>query len=280
MWGAAIGAVGSMAGAVISGGNKRKAIRLQNEYNQQASALNWERYQQDRDLQYQRNYDDQKEFAQNSAGWQMQDIFNQADASGIHRLAALGSSGSQYTPAGGSAPPGSIPNDAGGGDLFMGDAVGEALSKIGDAVDRRKEQEEAAKNNAAQRDLLEAETELIRNQSRSIIRQARAAELGGPTSGGVPSAPQSVTENIPPEPVVQRFQLPDGSIRNVTVGPDLDEVVSGGVIYVYDKLADLWVVKDKKVGREADKRSGRQPAKKTVIIPPAESAGSSSRRNR
>lgn len=219
--------------------------------------------QSNREVDYAR----QKEFAMNSSGWAFDDLMEAADEAGIHRLAALGSaSASQYS--GGTTLPGIPSGGAGAIADVRQDHLGDA---VGEAVDRLLKKEDPAEKRAdkvadAQVDLLEAEAELARSQSRTSIAAARNATTSGPAAKG--------QQDFEAEDLVQKIRMPDGSIQDVVVGPGVDEIAAGGAIYVFNKVKKLW---EPKREPKKSKRPGASDRPKPVY-PTARSSGSISRR--
>lgn len=124
-----------------------------------------------------RNYNQQKEFATKSTGWQFDDLMKSADRSGIHRLAALGSAGAagyqgtNQSSMPGGASIGAPPVNEG---PYLGDVIGKAISMA-----RQQQQDSlAAQMSRKEMELLEAQTEQIRAAtSRTEISNQRLAEL-------------------------------------------------------------------------------------------------------
>lgn len=117
-WGGIASAVGSVAGGLIQGAFG------------QASASGSKSFQRE---MWQKNYDAQKEFAQNGVRWKVDD----AKAAGLHPLAALGGSGAMFSPSGGTIGAGV---DA---DYSWLERAGQG---IGRAIDAKATAEERAQN--------------------------------------------------------------------------------------------------------------------------------------
>jgi predicted flap endonuclease-1-like 5' DNA nuclease len=185
---------------------------------------------------------DQYNFAKQSAGWQFDDLMESADQAGIHRLAAIGGAGAtQY---GGAAPtPGGLPVAPAMGEEgygFIGDSVGDALSAYLQTQEFKHKQDMDQADLAIRR----SEAELLQAQSRTEIQRARNMA----TSGA-----QTTDQGQEPEQLMVRIEMPDGSIRSVPVGPELDEILAGAGIWAYDKVADMY-----RIGKTQDQRRQRR----------------------
>ena len=166
MWGSIAGgigaAVGGVAGLISSGQSQANAAELNR-----------------------RNYEHQKEFAQNGIRWKVAD----AKAAGLHPLAALGASTAQYTPATaiGDSPDWSFLADAG---QSIGRAV-DAKRTQQERVEQQQKQDAAfalkAENQKAENDLIRAQTASI--QQDMVLRQAKASEQAVRTQQQVPAMP-------------------------------------------------------------------------------------------
>lgn len=232
---------------------KRQAASVQ-DTNRANDARNTANVQQ-QDIWRQQDRIQSERFARESAGWQMDDLMRSADKAGIHRLAAIGgASAAQYSPSS-STPSDPIPQDTPDSG-YIGDAVGDAVGRIF-AQKKRATEEKVAD---AQIDVLKSEAELNRARSRTQIRAARNAALSGP---------QPVDDDFreTKEKLVQKFKMPDGSVREVTVGPDIDEVIMGGILYGYDKALDLFVPKQPRSTGKAAKRPNRNTSVPTITPP-------------
>lgn len=173
------------AGAGLIGGflNKRSNDKANNA-NAAQNALNIATQNQWRS----EDYDRQKEFAQNSAGWQMKDLFDQADASGIHRLSALGASGGAQYQGSTSLTP-STP-EQGNDYSFLGDSVGDAMN----VMLRAKSAQQAQKLSNSQIEVNKAEAKLLESQSRTALINARAAARGQTGATSETDAPITIDE--------------------------------------------------------------------------------------
>lgn len=191
----------------------------------------------------------QMEFAKNSTGWQLKDLFEAADESGIHRLAALGgASGTSYTPVGGIAP---------GVSPYAGSKTGagiSALSRILDSTRLKEAQALERRGIEARIKLDESEAELNTARATTMERNAAAAAIGGPAEVDY-ADPDSKSEAL-----LRKVIMPDGSVRHVPVGPELNEVLTGFGLWVYDKSRDAIVLKDPK---ERPKKEQRRPDPET-----------------
>lgn len=204
----AITAAGAALGAGITASESSKQTRknrnesarqfdtnldwLQTQYWDQANRQDY--YYQDQKRKDEWLYWDQNrrqdEYAQNSAGWQMEDIMQTADEAGIHRLAALGgASGNNYQPfqssgggggstggIAGAAPP--TASYAGGHGPIMGDAIAEAAKAIANGYmsDHEKKMQGYSERQAS------AEAEIAEAQSRTLLAAERAKGLSGPAT--------------------------------------------------------------------------------------------------
>lgn len=165
------------------------------------------------------------------ARWQAKNLMNLADESGIHRLAMLGAGGgsSGYTPGGSPYP-----------DTSLGDGIsgaGEALASMFAERELRRERAEERK--------LQAETELLRAQSRTEAAHARAVTRMGTTGEKYPSDMRRGDERISESGYVvgddgallRQVRTKDGRVVVVPVGYDWDELLTGGVMLGYDAVA-------------------------------------------
>ena len=216
---AVIGAGASIAGGLISSliGSKSSAKDRQLAYDIHLSDQNWQRVRYNMDDQWRQRYfnqdntrygrewirdqtrfnierADRERYARNAAGWQFQDLMQAADASGIHRLAALGAGGgSSYSPVGGTGSSynaGGTPAFSGGGGGssvgagggMSGDAIGSgiaeaggilqaALEELSDEKQQERAMQERAQKAAVRR--VESEAQLNEAQSRTIIKNTR-----------------------------------------------------------------------------------------------------------
>ena len=170
--------------------------KQQNKYNHQQNQANLDIGREFKWFDYQK----QMEFAKNSAGWRMDDLMDAADRSGIHRLAALGGTGAEYT--GGQNVPSGTPKQS-----FLGDTVGKAL----DRMSRSREQKSIESVRDSQVKVNEAEAKLLEAQSRTTIANARAASRGqtGPT--------ESVEEpdKITLAELLKKFEARPATVTNV-----------------------------------------------------------------
>ncbi|AXL15615.1 hypothetical protein [Microviridae sp.] len=148
---------------------------------QQHSDNKFDRRVQEQDLAL-RNLErgDQYRFAQESAGWQMQDLFDTAEANGIHKLAALGgAAGSTYSP-GQSLSSGSSSNSS-----LAGDLIGDGLKRL----DKRKAEKrqdkldnQSIKESNARIKADEAEAQMLEARSRTVIQDGRRSGTSGTQS--------------------------------------------------------------------------------------------------
>lgn len=132
---AALGAAGSIAGGLLSGGGGSSG-----------AATEW---------LWKKNYQAQKEFAQNGIRWKVDD----AKAAGLHPLAALGS-GSFFSPSG------SIGVDQTGGKDYSW--LGDVGQNIGRAIDAKATAEERAKAEAVNDEANGLKLENMRLQNEQI----------------------------------------------------------------------------------------------------------------
>ena len=239
---------------------RRKAQRFANRQRQQGEEFNASEAQKSR--RFLRNQADAdralaERFAKKSAGWQFNDLMEEADAAGIHRLAALGgASGTTYTPAGGgtaqaSSPGGSGPafsGSAGGGGGVStpqyipeigGSIIGDGMNALSDmvvgtweaAAQNEIDQKNAAMKNLehlARLDLMKSEADLYKARSRTEL--SRAMNPGGSHFGD----PNNYREHR--KIVIEPHKTSDGSVVYVPVGPDLSEIASGTAIEAYGNI--------------------------------------------
>lgn len=142
----------------------------------------WHTARADTQFQRDQDYNRQKEFAQNSAGWQLQDIFDTADASGIHRLAAIGgANAAQYSgavsvgsPVSGSSA-GSVGYSPESSDYsFIGDAAGTLLqASLAKADSDRADKLTNAQVKSLEADAYNSVKQADAATSRTQIRNAR-----------------------------------------------------------------------------------------------------------
>lgn len=174
---------GDLLGGALSafGGSSNYHSRLAHDIGRAEANVKYEEAKQMRTQDQAR----QDWYLHHGTGAQMRDIFNTADQSGIHRLAALGASPASYTPSATVGAPSSTANIGPDTDRlgFLGDAVGKA---VGNYTARKAAQSADKRANAESKsrvELNEAEAELIRAQSRTTIQNARATNQGsvGPT---------------------------------------------------------------------------------------------------
>ena len=251
----AIEAAGAVAKSGIFGGSNMGGGRAQRR-----AVANWYRQVNRQEKWRDEDYARQKEFARNSTGWAFDDLMESADQAGIHRLAALGGAqGSGYTSGATIGQP-ATPGPAGLGPS-TGDAIGDALGAISDGIlrkDQKKRQDAAEKREEeltdAQVDKLEAEAELTRAQSRTTIAQAR----NGTSNMGKAGAE--------PEQLMQKIMMPDGTIREIPIGYDIDEMISGLGIFVYDKVRDMWVPEKSKAKPNRQRGSGGKQTKSSPTV--------------
>lgn len=178
-----------------------------------------------------KEYQRQKEFAQNQIQWRVKD----AQAAGIHPLYALGAQGVSYAP-----------QSAGGLDLGLGD-MGQDISRAVLANRDRREQialqqwereravaadRMAQERHSAEMGLIGAETELARSQA---MRNAHSAQLGPGLTGGdarpgdVVRYPSEVIVGSPGAPNIQpgiitdyQFSSIDPQGRAYAIAPSAD----------------------------------------------------------
>ena len=92
------------------------------------------------DSTWQKNYNAQKEFAQNSAGWSLSSLVNTANSLGINPLAVIGSGGTSYY----------SPSDSTGSDVGKGfSGIGAAMSDLAEyQLDKAKAEADKARAEA------------------------------------------------------------------------------------------------------------------------------------
>lgn len=208
-WGSIIGAGASLIGGVLSNRSNKKAVESTNNAQismaRETNAMQQGFFDENMDLQrdamartiYEndRAYrwgkvqrQDQYNFAKNSTRWQFDQLMRAADASGIHRLAALGgASGYQPVPTGGSgapvtagSPSSPVPATPDLQTALTGDIIGPAVAQLAEGYERQLQRErQNARDNEAKRiadaeiENLRAQTELTKARSRTILSQAR-----------------------------------------------------------------------------------------------------------
>ena len=219
------GGLSALAG-MWSGRKRNKATTSMNDQN-----IAWAREQAATvDRQRTEDYTRQKEFAQNAAGWQFKDLMKAADESGIHRLSALGAGGGGGYSGAVAATPAPTLSEA--SNAYVGDAVGQGLQ----AYMAVKEMRNREKQNQLDNDHKQAQIDLMRSESRTNIALARRASQGGPPKADFGNNTLSKDQ---PEDLMVSVKMPDGSVREIPVGPDLDEILAGGGLLMYDKAADV-----------------------------------------
>lgn len=174
----------------------------------------------------------QKLFAKEGIQWRVQD----AKAAGIHPLAALGASTPGYIPV----------NDQSG--ALMGDAIGNAGAAIEKKIDPLRK---------AQIELTEAQRDLFRAQSRTIINDLRTVGTGGagPRMNSTdPDEAAYINRNRGNRDVVT---VKSGESAEVFSGSDLDEIL-GGVV------EELYVRGSKAYERRKLKRAFNRAAETTI----------------
>lgn len=165
-------AIGDVVGGII--GNN-SADDQQNEANyfssKEAEKDRW--FQRDMaEWQWKR----QKLANQTFAGNQMTDLIDTGRQHGLHALASIGAPSSGYTPVqsfGGSSPMGQT--SGGGSSGLIGSGIGEALDSLLNNKERKEDQR-------LDREYKQAQTELLRAQSRTAISLAERAGRDIPTS--------------------------------------------------------------------------------------------------
>ena len=167
---------------------------------------------------YKSDWERQKWMVNNSAGNTLKDLFEAADESGIHRLAALGSAGaSSYQPAGGfssSSPSGQSPG-VGGPNIpalqsaHMSDPIGRAITQFSEArhlrhsrdIDKQQQKRLDALARKEQQ-LIDGRIELMEAQAHTQRVQAHRTLTGGPQG--------SMSDITTP---VQKLETPFGTFR-------------------------------------------------------------------
>lgn len=209
--GAAIGAVGSLIGGAI------------NNHNANAQAA----------LQYQH----QKEFAQNGVRWKVAD----AQAAGIHPLAALGAQTFSYNPVA-----------VGSSDGGVSEALGRMGQGISRAVQAKQLQEERDLNKAltqANIDKVKAETNFVNQQA--AASSASVAKTALPPPMARANTPKQESPNVAaPVPKFKWVLNPDGKRELLPTGEfieayedkpfgfDLIPLLEAGSRSLYGKLTD------------------------------------------
>lgn len=227
------------------------------------------------DRQFQRSMADlgyarQKEFAKEGTGWAFDDLMESADSAGIHRLAALGgaagaqysapsasggggSSGgsySQFTPSSYASAAGSVPAEVAGVESYIGDVVGDAINNFASSQKNQIQQQFEEK----QMEKMDAEIAQIRAAtSRSVIQNVRAAQQNAP------ARTQEVAGGNA-EQLLVPVEMPDGSVRQIPVGPDISELASGVALWGYDAGRDFM---DKQLDKEKSERQKKRSKKRS-----------------
>ncbi|AXL14834.1 hypothetical protein [Microviridae sp.] len=245
VWPAVIGAVGSLAGGLLSSNANKKAAQSTNaqslaiarENNEMQQGFFDRNFQQSAEQfatnvgQNDRNFRrsayeanrafsadrqdaarsraDQERFAKHSTGWAFKDLMKAADASGIHRLAAIGGAqGANYSPVQGqgaaTAYQGSSP-PSGGSQLpsasspsletaFMGDIIGPAVARVAQGYENKLKRERNADANNLQKAAVQMEMEesrartaLLNAQATTVIRNAKKLDDPVTQLGDAPS---------------------------------------------------------------------------------------------
>lgn len=217
----------------------------------------------------------QERFAKESAGWQFEDLMEAADESGIHRLAALGAgAGQSYQPVGATSSPGSVGftgvspiTGAGGGSynpatVLGGSIVGDGMNAIADimaseadyqrqsqlarqeATERQQDRVFEQAERAARMEVMSAEAEMYRAQSRTAIRSAQSPG----------NSPPPVDYASPDQPLYQTYIGTDGVPRTIPVGPDPESIAAGLGIEVYSRGRSQ-VEKDVRKVKEAQRKN-------------------------
>ena len=172
----------------------------------------------------------QKQFAKQGTGWQMRDAVQTGKELGLHPLAAIGAAGGQsYTPAGG------ISSGTEGDFSFLGDAIGAGI----DAHRQNKIDKQAKKESDARIAVDNAEADLIRAQSRTVIQDARRSALSGTASVRTgsnerPSVLQELIEGDKTSSGLSRADIDNPAefeadvwawVRNGKLGPNVRELI-------------------------------------------------------
>lgn len=186
----------------------------------------------------------QKEFAQKGIGWRVKD----AKSSGIHPLAALNASGASYTPV--------TDNSA----AILGSAVADAGTKVSQKAQIKAQ-------TAMQQKLTDSEIAVNKAQAALFATEAQRNVQGATVmTGNMQNTPGQEPQNQPPPtPLLERILMPDGSIREIPIGPDMDEFLMGGVLYIYDKARDLWAPEESRAKPKRQKR-GSAGGKKPPVV--------------
>lgn len=147
-------------------------------------------------LQWKKNYEAQKEFAQNGIRWKVDD----AKAAGLHPLAALGSSGAFFSPTASAG----VSGDVSGG--YDASWLGDMGQSIGRAVEAKMTREERAKAEAVNDEANQLKLENMRLQNESI-KLDMASQLARDVSASQRAVRQT---GLPPSMPSLRTR-PDGS---------------------------------------------------------------------
>ena len=229
--------------------------------------------------QYAQNRKDQRTFAKKSTGWKLRDMFEAADQSGIHRLAVLGgASGNAYQPVQSQNVGGSFSSDD--GDAFIGDAIGEGM----EMAFRQQQYNDMREDRDLDNQLKQAEIDLVKSQSRTEIAKARRIGTSPETDGirqALDPTDHTATHNnrvvdARPDANLRPIVMEDGTVQLVPVGPDIDEVIVGGVLYAWNKAKQAFEPR----GPAHKNQNKRNTAHKDrVVIEKKNTTGSSSRKD-
>ncbi|AXL14862.1 hypothetical protein [Microviridae sp.] len=247
-------AIGNVVGSIIGSNSADDANSLSDKHFNKAFGENRRQFNQSlrfakEDQRFgQEAFANTRADARNATTREFRQKMRMADESGIHRLAALGHQASYSAPSytgaaspsvtGGPSAP-SLSGD-GGASALLGDGIGEGLEELlGMVTGEKKKQEKLDTESQTSRTRLNnAEAQLLEAQSRSVIRDSRrSGQL-------LASTDQEGDYKKRKKNVIERIKTTDGDVRDVLVGPDLDEVAGGMAVEGWDGLLDLAEARD------------------------------------
>lgn len=255
--------IGGIAGR---SGNKKALGDAMHQFNRQ---LQFAQYQQQiSNIQFNRNFKEGFWDRREGEAYRLKRLIRAGEQMGLHPLATIGGgSGSAFTPVGSTMPGGPSPALASvqpEGENWS--RMGETLARVisGDAKRERERDKLDLEREKAEIELINARRVTEENSLENQLRQN-------------PDLTKKLTDDNDAVDVETKLRMPDGTIRTVLVGPDIDEVITGGITYIWDKIADQWVPKPEVAEKNAEK-SGKRTGGKKVQTVPEPSTGSRNRR--
>lgn len=262
-----LSAIAGFAGSALSSRNAARAAASDRDLQLMGMTQAHDMFKEqmrryDHELHYKRIYENE-DYARSltAPAAQMKNVIDMAGQNGLHPLAALGVA-PNYQAAGQSMS--GIPSGTPGSPSPVGDngssaMLGDAISALASGLDKEKRQAEKdaaarqSKLEDAQIANIEAQTaELQAATSRTRLNTLRETTRGTKNTTGTNMEGEE-------KPLFENVVTDDGSVIRVPVGPDIDEVLSGGVIYVYDKVRDAWISKPAKSPAKKLPKRGSQP---------------------